>query len=134
MKHKALLAGLLLTSAFSNSALAASSASSITNDSCNDGKLSGIACNIRTEFGEFGALIVAAFYLLGFFLTGLGVYFFWKNEQQPNQDHGKKGLVAIFVGGGLLSITYLVDASSGTVSGKDVDTGSKIDAELGGEY
>ena len=70
----------------------------------------------------------------GFALTGMGLYFFWKNEQQPNQDHGKKGFIALIVGGALLSITYIVDAMSTSITANDQDTQSLLDAELGEEY
>jgi len=113
---------------------ASSSSSSITSDDCQTGTLGGMACNLRQNLGEFGALIIAFFYLIGFGLTGLGVYFFWKNEQQPNQDHGKKGAVAILVGGGLLSLVYIVDASSQSLTGEESDATNKLDANVGSAY
>lgn len=123
-----------LALAYGLSTQAAHAQSSITDDDCPEGTLGGIACNIRQQFGEFGALVVAGFYLVGFCLTGLGVYYFWKNEQQPNQDFGKKGAIAVIVGGGLLSITYIVDASTQSITDEEIDTGDQINADLGGEF
>jgi hypothetical protein len=84
---------------------------------CKEGTLGGMACNLRLQLGDFAALIIGLFYVIGFATTGLGIYFFWKNEQQPNQDFGKKGMIAVMVGGGLISLTYIIEASSASMTG-----------------
>ncbi len=120
--------------AMMSASTAASAAPSTSSTDCPEGTIGGLFCNFRQELGEIAALIIAVFYVIGFALTGMGLYFFWKNEQQPNQDHGKKGFIALIVGGALLSITYIVDAMSTSITANDQDTQSLLDAELGEEY
>lgn len=126
-KAVALLAALTASqSAFAQSA--------ITNTDCSStkGTLAGFACEFRQQLGEFAALIIGLFYVIGFALTGLGVYFFWKNEQQPNQDHGKKGMIAVLVGGGLISLVYIIEASSASMTGdKNLNANDLVDGNIG---
>lgn len=99
---------------------------------CAEGTLGGMACNLRQQLGDFAALIIGLFYVIGFAITGLGIYFFWKNEQQPNQDFGKKGMIAVIVGGGLISLTYIIEASSASMTGDtDLNANDLVDGDIG---
>lgn len=106
----------------------------ITSTDCStiEGTLGGMACQFRQQLGEFAALVIGLFYVIGFGITGLGIYFFWKNEQQPNQDFGKKGMIAVLVGGGLISLTYIIEASSASMTGDtNLNANDLVDGDIG---
>lgn len=126
-KALALLAALTASQpVFAQDAITSTDCSSI------EGTLGGMACQFRQQLGEFAALVIGLFYVIGFGITGLGIYFFWKNEQQPNQDFGKKGMIAVLVGGGLISLTYIIEASSASMTGDtNLNANDLVDGDIG---
>ncbi|WOF81413.1 hypothetical protein P5704_026315 (plasmid) [Pseudomonas sp. FeN3W] len=46
--------------------------------------------------------------LIGFFMFAGGLFYFYKDNKQPGQGHVKTGVIALFVGTGLMCIPWLL--------------------------
>lgn len=56
------------------------------------------------------------FIVIGFFLFGAGVLYFYKDNKQPGQGHLKTGIVALLVGTGLMILSWLIGTFTETVA------------------
>lgn len=72
------------------------------------------------------------FIVVGFFLFGAGILYFYKDNKQPGQGHLKTGIVALLVATGLMIISWLIGMFTETVA---VSEGSAAqDATAGQKY
>lgn len=85
----------------------------------------GEAAKIGTQsIDGIKQFIAALFGLIGFALLGGGVWSLKKASEEPGRDHGKKGLVALAAGTGMLVILGLAMAFAGSFGfdAKQVET------------
>lgn len=72
------------------------------------------------------------FIVIGFFLFGAGVLYFYKDNKQPGQGHLKTGIVALLVGTGLMILSWLIGMFTQTVA--DGEGGNAVEATSGESY
>lgn len=58
-------------------------------------------------------------------LVLLGLFLLYKNSQQPGQDHAKKGIIALLVGGALFALPTIVDIATDTATGESGEANMK---------
>lgn len=54
--------------------------------------------------------------LVGFFMFAGGLFYFYKDNKQPGQGHVKTGVIALFVGTGLMCIPWLLSLFTESVA------------------
>ena len=72
------------------------------------------------------------FIVVGFFLFGAGILYFYKDNKQPGQGHLKTGIVALLVATGLMIISWLIGMFTETVA--ESEGSSAQDATAGRNY
>lgn len=65
------------------------------------------------------------FIVIGFFLFGAGVLYFYKDNKQPGQGHLKTGIVAMLVATGLMILSWLIGTFTQTVADGEGDDAMK---------
>lgn len=87
------------------------------------------AKRLEGEFTNLKSLLVSVGFFVGV-LSVLGALFLFNKEgKQPGQDHGKKGLIALAVGCALLTLPWVIDTGTTTISGDSAK--DKIQADSG---
>ncbi len=82
--------------------------------------ISKLSCNIQSQLNSVGDLAVNLFYLGGVILFGTGLWLINKDQKMPGQEFGKKGLVSMLVGAGLVIVTFLLDQFATSIKGEEV--------------
>lgn len=54
--------------------------------------------------------------MVGFFMFAGGLFYFYKDNKQPGQGHVKTGVIALFVGTGLMIIPWLLSLFTESVA------------------
>lgn len=75
-------------------------------------------------------LAVNVGFFVGLVLAILGLWLFYKDSTQPGQGHAKKGFIALIIGVLLLSLPWVVETTSSTITN---DGGTSSD-RLKGEF
>lgn len=66
--------------------------------------------------------------LVGFFMFAGGLFYFYKDNKQPGQGHVKTGVIALFVGTGLMIIPWLLSLFTESVATGQGSTATKVTA------
>lgn len=93
--------------------------------------LGDIAENVEKNVTSFKSLALQVGFLVGIIAFITGLYLFWKDSKQPNQDHGKKGLMAVIVGSCLLVAPWLLGSGVATLGGSEGDAATNVKAQKG---
>lgn len=93
--------------------------------------LGKIAENVEKDVTSFKSLALQIGFLIGIIAFITGVYLFWKDSKQPNQDHGKKGLIAVIVGSCLLVAPWLLGSGVATLGGNEGDAATNVKTQKG---
>lgn len=62
----------------------------------------------KTQIAAMLGLAKLVLGLVGFFMFAGGLFYFYKDNKQPGQGHVKTGVIALFVGTGLMCIPWLL--------------------------
>lgn len=93
--------------------------------------LGDIAQNVEKDVTSFKSLALQIGFLVGIIAFITGLYLFWKDSKQPNQDHGKKGLIAVIVGSCLLVAPWLLGSGVATLGGNESDAATNVKTQKG---
>lgn len=93
--------------------------------------LGEIAGNVEKDVTSFKSLALQVGFLVGIIAFITGLYLFWKDSKQPNQDHGKKGLMAVIVGSCLLVAPWLLGSGVATLGGNESDAATNVKTQKG---
>ena len=93
--------------------------------------LGAIAANVEKDVTSFKSLALQIGFLCGIIAFTTGLYLFWKDSKQPNQDHAKKGLIALIVGSCLLVAPWLLGSGVATMGGTESDATKNVQAQKG---
>lgn len=93
--------------------------------------LGDIAESVEKDVTSFKSLALQVGFLVGIIAFITGLYLFWKDSKQPNQDHGKKGLMAVIVGSCLLVAPWLLGSGVATLGGSEGDAATNVKAQKG---
>ncbi|MEZ9708795.1 hypothetical protein AB4254_08990 [Vibrio breoganii] len=93
--------------------------------------IGSMAASAETNINAIKSFIINLFYLIGTCLVGFGLFMFYKDGQQPNQGHAKKGMYSCLIGVLLLLIPVLVGVFAGSV-GLDSSKGWENVTKSGG--
>ena len=66
--------------------------------------------------------------LVGFFMFAGGLFYFYKDNKQPGQGHVKTGVIALFVGTGLMIIPWLLSLFTESVATGQGTNANKVTA------
>ena len=72
-------------------------------------QLSDVATKGTANIFSLMGLLFAGSSVIGFFLCIVGIMYFRKDRQQPNQGHGGTGMQYLGVGVALLAITFVIN-------------------------
>ncbi len=64
--------------------------------------------------------------LVGFFMFAGGLFYFYKDNKQPGQGHVKTGVIALFVGTGLMIIPWLLSLFTESVASGQGTTATTV--------
>lgn len=64
--------------------------------------------------------------LVGFFMFAGGLFYFYKDNKQPGQGHVKTGVIALFVGTGLMIIPWLLSLFTESVANGQGTTATTV--------
>jgi len=70
----------------------------------------------KTQIQAMLGLAKLIFGMVGFFMFAGGLFYFYKDNKQPGQGHVKTGLIALFVGTGLMIILWLLSLFTESVA------------------
>ncbi|MFK4132033.1 DUF6750 family protein [Pseudomonas luteola] len=90
-----------------------------------------VAKSVEGNVSAFKSLALQIGFLIGIIAFITGLYLFWKDSKQPNQDHGKKGLIAFLVGCCLLVAPWLLGQGVETLGGSASDAQTAVKASSG---
>lgn len=90
-----------------------------------------VAKSVEKDVTSFKSLALQIGFLVGIIAFISGLYLFWKDSKQPNQDHGKKGLIAVIVGSCMLVAPWLLGNGVGTLGGTESDAATNVKAQSG---
>jgi H+/Cl- antiporter ClcA len=93
--------------------------------------LGDVAKSVEKDVTSFKSLALQIGFLIGIIAFITGLYLFWKDSKQPNQDHGKKGLIAVIVGSCLLVAPWLLGQGVGSLGGTEGDASNNVKTESG---
>lgn len=72
-------------------------------------------------------ILFAASAVIGFFLCILGIMYFKKDKQQPNQGHGGTGMTYLGVGIALLAVTFIINIVLNSFGGTGDDARNRLE-------
>lgn len=82
------------------------------------------AKRVSGNLQEMKNLAVNVGFFIGLVLAITGLWLFYKDSTQPGQGHAKKGFIALVIGVLLLSLPWVIDTTSSTITN---DGGSSQD-------
>lgn len=77
-------------------------------DASAQGTIASTASTWRTQIQAMLGVAKLIFGMVGFFMFAGGLFYFYKDNKQPGQGHVKTGVIALFVGTGLMCIPWLL--------------------------
>lgn len=82
----------------------------------------------RTQIQAMLGLAKLIFGMVGFFMFAGGLFYFYKDNKQPGQGHVKTGVIALFVGTGLMIIPWLLSLFTESVATGQGTQATKVTA------
>jgi flagellar basal body-associated protein FliL len=71
-------------------------------------------------------LAVNVGFFIGLVLAVVGLWLFYKDSTQPGQGHAKKGFIALIIGVLLLSLPWVIETTSSSVTGDGGTTEGRL--------
>lgn len=88
------------------------------------------ATRVSENLSAMRSLAVNVGFFIGLVLAIVGLWLFYKDSTQPGQGHAKKGFIALIIGVLLLSLPWVIETTSNSVTGD----GSVSESRLRDEF
>lgn len=75
-------------------------------------------------------LAVNVGFFIGLVLAIVGLWLFYKDSTQPGQGHAKKGFIALIIGVLLLSLPWVVETTSSSITGDGGESQDRLKEEF----
>lgn len=92
------------------------------------GTIATAASSWKTQISAMLGIAKLILGLVGFFMFAGGLFYFYKDNKQPGQGHVKTGVIALFVGTGLMIIPWLLSLFTESVATGQGTTATKVTA------
>lgn len=69
-------------------------------------------------------------FFIGLVLAIVGLWLFYKDSTQPGQGHAKKGFIALIIGVLLLSLPWVVETTSSSITGDGATSEGRLKEEF----
>lgn len=92
------------------------------------GTIATAASSWKTQISAMLGVAKLILGLVGFFMFAGGLFYFYKDNKQPGQGHVKTGVIALFVGTGLMIIPWLLSLFTESVATGQGTTATKVTA------
>lgn len=93
-----------------------------------NGTIATTASAWKTQIAAMLGIAKLVLGLVGFFMFSGGLFYFYKDNKQPGQGHVKTGVIALFVGTGLMIIPWLLSLFTESVATGQGTNATKVTA------
>ena len=93
-----------------------------------NGTIATTATAWKTQIAAMLGIAKLVLGLVGFFMFAGGLFYFYKDNKQPGQGHVKTGVIALFVGTGLMIIPWLLTLFTESVATGQGTNANKVTA------
>lgn len=93
-----------------------------------NGTIATTASAWKTQIAAMLGIAKLVLGLVGFFMFAGGLFYFYKDNKQPGQGHVKTGVIALFVGTGLMIIPWLLTLFTESVATGQGTNANKVTA------
>lgn len=90
--------------------------------------LAGVAGTASKNVFAIMELLFAGSSVIGFGMCIIGLLLLRKNQQQPNQEHGKNGVITLVIGVALLAIVFIIKVITGSIGADEDDASGRLDS------